>query len=272
MRISITSSHTHHESAMFKSLFSVLSCCFLLSTVAANTNDNLSLFAETDKQPRVLIELFTSQGCSSCPPADKWLGGLDNSKHADKVVPMALHIDYWDYIGWKDPFAQTQFTKRQRHYADLKQSNTVYTPQIMLNGKDIRLYTDFETAIDQAANQMPPPISLSVKAQKQKQMLNVHLTIDQADKIPSRNQVILAITENNLSTNIKRGENAGRTLNYSHVTRAFQPLGEATASLESSIELNPDWKTEHLTLVVFIQSHDGTILQTLKLPFSHPAS
>ena len=86
-----------------------------------------------------LAELYTSEGCDSCPPADRWMSGLTaRGLGADKVVPLSLHVDYWDYIGWKDPFAQAQFTERQRQIARLANSNLVYTPQVVLAGRDFR--------------------------------------------------------------------------------------------------------------------------------------
>jgi len=250
---------------MIKSLFAIISCSFLLNIAHA---DMLKLSGKTGEEPQVLIELFTSQGCHSCPPADKWLGGLDSSRYADKVVPLALHVDYWDYIGWKDRFAQAKFTDRQRKYAQLKRSNTVYTPQIMLNGKDMRLYSDFETAIDQAAKQMQTLARFSVDAEKNAQTLAVQINIEQANDLPKDAQIMLAITEDELSTDIKRGENAGKTLDYSHVTRVLKKLGSPKSHIETNLTLSPDWHLNNLSLVVFIQTKKGQMLQALRLPFA----
>ena len=95
--------------------------------------------AKSSKHPVALIELYTSQGCSSCPPAEKWLGNLENSGvKSDQAIPLALHVDYWDYIGWEDQFSQKYFTQRQYQYRKTNHSSSVYTPQIMFNGKDVR--------------------------------------------------------------------------------------------------------------------------------------
>ena len=84
-----------------------------------------------------LVELYTSEGCSSCPPADRWLSTL-SSRPAGSVVPLALHVDYWDYIGWKDPYAKREFSLRQRKFSQLQRMALVYTPQVMLQGRDFR--------------------------------------------------------------------------------------------------------------------------------------
>jgi hypothetical protein len=92
----------------------------------------------TDKRVS-LLELYTSEGCSSCPPADSWLSELETAGYRrDHVVPLALHVDYWDYIGWKDRFARAEFTARQRQAASKESLGFVYTPQVMLNGRDFR--------------------------------------------------------------------------------------------------------------------------------------
>src|SRR5215510_12044549 len=86
-----------------------------------------------------LVELYTSEGCDSCPPADRWLSALGSRGHGpDKVVPIALHVDYWDYIGWKDPYAKALFTSRQRKLAQVMRAKIVYTPQVLLQGEDFR--------------------------------------------------------------------------------------------------------------------------------------
>lgn len=254
---------------MIKSFVAIIACNFLLSIAHADT---LKLSGKTADEPQVLIELFTSQGCHSCPPADKWLGGLDHSRYADKVVPLALHVDYWDYIGWKDRFAQAKFTDRQRKYAQLKRSSTVYTPQIMLNGKDMRLYSDFETAIDQAVKSSQILANFSVEAEKNDQMLTVQINLEKADDLPKEAQIMLAITEDHLSTDIKRGENAGKVLDYSHVTRILKKLGRPKQQIETNLTLEPDWNIDHLSLVVFIQTETGQILQALRLPFANTST
>src|SRR5690242_4097529 len=95
--------------------------------------------ARSGERTVALVELYTSEGCDSCPPADRWLSSLGPRGYgADRVVPIALHVDYWDYIGWKDPYAQARFSSRQRKLAQLTRSAIVYTPQVLLQGHDFR--------------------------------------------------------------------------------------------------------------------------------------
>jgi hypothetical protein len=95
--------------------------------------------AKSGPHTSALVELYTSDGCSSCPPADRWLSGLASGGHVpDRVVPLALHVDYWDYVGWKDPHARREFSLRQRKLTQLQRLALVYTPQVMLQGRDFR--------------------------------------------------------------------------------------------------------------------------------------
>jgi hypothetical protein len=95
--------------------------------------------ANSGPHTTALVELYTSEGCSSCPPADRWLSGLALGGYVpDRVVPLALHVDYWDYIGWKDPYARREFSLRQRKLTQLQRLALVYTPQVMLQGRDFR--------------------------------------------------------------------------------------------------------------------------------------
>jgi len=122
----------------------------ILKTIPSLTLVTLSLFitsqsyaetfkASSSKHPVALIELYTSQGCSSCPPAEEWLGNLEKiGINNNQAIPLALHVDYWDYIGWQDQFAQKYFTKRQYQYRKTNHSASVYTPQIIFNGNDVR--------------------------------------------------------------------------------------------------------------------------------------
>ena len=162
----------------------------------------------SDTQTQV-IELFTSEGCSSCPPADKWLSSLKSDKGLWKTfIPMAFHVDYWDYIGWKDPFADARNSKRQRqHY---KQGNipTVYTPGILKAGKEWRAWRFYT------------PILASEKSVGilKARLKDDHLTASFNNQTPIQffnlNIVLLAM---NVSSQVKAGENAGKRLNHDFV-------------------------------------------------------
>jgi hypothetical protein len=118
---------------MLKALALLLLVIAPPAVIAASCN------ARSGPKTVALVELYTSEGCNSCPPADRWLSGLGAQGYGpDRVVPLALHVDYWDYIGWKDPYAKREFSQRQRKLTLLQRQALVYTPQVMLQGKDFR--------------------------------------------------------------------------------------------------------------------------------------
>ncbi|MFW5450128.1 MAG: DUF1223 domain-containing protein [Methylophagaceae bacterium] len=158
-----------------------------------------------------LIELYTSEGCSSCPPADKWLGKLkQDSRLWSEFIPMALHVDYWDYIGWKDPFANPQFSARQRQYAREHNLSSVYTPGMLLNGGE---WTSWRR---QSKLKLTPNIStgkLSVE-------LNdgaVDAIYQSINKQPSELILNIAVLGFDLNVDITAGENNGKTLTHDFV-------------------------------------------------------
>src|SRR5205085_5399810 len=97
-----------------------------------------SCAARSGDKTAALVELYTSEGCNSCPPADRWLSALGDKYRSELVVPLALHVDYWDYIGWKDPYAKREFSQRQRRLSQLQRAAFVYTPQVLVQGTDFR--------------------------------------------------------------------------------------------------------------------------------------
>lgn len=171
-----------------------------------------------EKAPLTVVELFTSQGCSSCPPADAFLGELAKR---DDLLALSVHVDYWDYIGWKDPFASPLNTKRQRQYARTLGMGYVYTPQMVIQG------ADHATGSDRA--------KILAKIAKAAKSKRVPVTISRADgqlsvKVPGapttdKAAVWLALFDRRHETVIKRGENAGRTLRYHNVVRKLVRVG-----------------------------------------------
>src|SRR6476659_11420511 len=111
-------------------LLAVLASCLMSAAQAQKCT------ARSGDKTAVLVELYTSEGCNSCPPADRWLSGVARTYPRDRVVPLALHVDYWDYIGWKDPYARREFSQRQRRLSQLQRASFVYTPQVLVQGRD----------------------------------------------------------------------------------------------------------------------------------------
>ncbi len=172
-----------------------------------------------------LVELYTSEGCSSCPPADQWLSGLKN--HPDlwkKVVPLSFHVDYWDGLGWPDKFARADSTARQRNYASAWNSSRVYTPGIVIQGKESAKTMSFENA------------AFHLEARWDGKLLTLS-----GDKIPEGATINFAWLGLDIKSVIKRGENAGKTLEHNFVVLNFGNLGLYKKNI--SFNLNMPAKT-----------------------------
>lgn len=236
---------------------------------------------KTVKSPEhrvALFELYTSEGCSSCPPADHFLTKLKKQGVSDEeIIPLAFHVTYWDYIGWKDRFAKKQFDSRQRNLAHKKRKSTVYTPQFIFSGKDFRLHARFNSVVSKFVEQKAQVnLVLTVKKPANKSMnkqvdeLRIHLTSDiSADEVENMD-IYIAVVENNLSSDVRDGENEGRKLQHDYVVRQLSVLYSQKKSQkhlekEHVITLNPEWKKQDLSIVAFAEnSLTGEILQAVK--------
>ncbi|MCP4385139.1 MAG: DUF1223 domain-containing protein [Hyphomicrobiales bacterium] len=174
-----------------------------------------SVQAET----KAVVELFTSQGCSSCPPADELL-----AKYADRddVLALSLPVDYWDYLGWKDTLASPEHTQRQRAYADARGDMQVYTPQVVVNGTRHLVGSDrrsIDAAIDEAADSLSVPIIMTPGTD------STTVTIGPSDNPELKKGMIwLALYDEPVTVPIARGENTGRTIVYTNVVRKLRPI------------------------------------------------
>jgi hypothetical protein len=214
----------------------------------------------------VVVELFTSEGCSSCPPADEWLQQLAEAQPvagAD-VIALEQHVDYWNRLGWSDPFSDAQFSARQSAYADRFNSAGVYTPQMIVDGQ-----TEFpggnqakaRAAIANAARTPKATISLARAGATRPD--GVPLTV-RVEKLPTLNpddtpEVLLAITEDGLSTDVPTGENAGQRLRHAAVVRELSTLGRidtqggAPFAAQPLVALSERWQLKNLRAIVFVQ-------------------
>ncbi|MGQ0628930.1 MAG: DUF1223 domain-containing protein [Phycisphaerales bacterium] len=229
--------------------------------------------------PRLAVmELFTSEGCSSCPPADELLGTLesqvappgkkpDPSKRPLLVLPLSFHVDYWDRLGWPDRFAAAEYTQRQKAYQTAMKLPTMYTPQAVVNGhRDVvanqarpllQLVKDAHVASVRVNATVPPrtagdPVQLRVALSSYR------------DRLPGRLTVNAAITEDDLTTVCTRGENAGKTLKHHHVVRTFESRSVDTAQKDPitfAFVLPKDAKAERCRIVVYVQeAAAGTVV------------
>jgi hypothetical protein len=165
----------------------------------------------------VVVELFTSQGCSSCPPADRVLAEIADR---DDIIAIALHVDYWDYLGWKDKFADPSFTQRQRAYARAKGSRTVYTPQMVIGGVDHIVGTRPMQLADIVQEHKNAKDPVSVTLRREGDVVRVSATGDVGD-----GAVVQILTYTPEATvDIRRGENAGRRLTYHNTVNKIVEL------------------------------------------------
>jgi hypothetical protein len=179
----------------------------------------LAAAASVEAEPVVVVELYTSQGCSSCPPADEFLAMLASDP---RILPLALHVDYWDYIGWEDKFAQAKFSDRQRSYARAVGSRTIYTPQLIIGGADrIEGFAPDETA-DRLRAHMDAGTPVVLTVTREGDTLVIRAEADPPLTEPVRVQLVRYRPEETVV--IERGENAGKTITYRNIVTSWERL------------------------------------------------
>jgi hypothetical protein len=230
--------------------------------------------AQSGPNTTALVELYTSEGCSSCPPADRWLSSLAARGYVpERVVPIALHVDYWDYIGWKDPYAKRDFSLRQRKLTQLQRLALVYTPQVMLQGRDFRGWgtAAFDEAVAQI-NARPARARLGLEIVSVKSdALTVRATAEVRDASQQDAAALyLGVYENRLESRVTRGENRGRTLAHDHVVLDWHgPIAFSEPSLvvQREMALLPKAAARDSGVVGFVQHRrSAEVLQALLLP------
>lgn len=221
-------------------------------------------------QNPVVVELFTSEGCSSCPPADAVLLQLSHQSvpSGTELILLGEHVDYWNYIGWTDRFSSKQFSERQSRYAAVLHSQ-VYTPQMIIDGKNTFVgndATEVRSRIASAAKQ-PKPAQVTLAWQGKDRL---HVTVWSSQAI--KGHIVLAITEDDLSTQVANGENKGETLHHAAVVRQLRSIGELASgsNFDETIDIarQSDWNPSKLKLAVLVQDpRNETILGAGALPY-----
>ena len=219
-----------------------------------------------------VVELYTSEGCSSCPPADRWLSGLPGQGVSpDRAVLLAFHVDYWNQLGWPDRFSQAAFSARQREVAARASRGVVYTPQVVLDGRALNQTYTFD-AVERrlgAINSGPALASITADPTTESGKVQVRAQIRLTDLAARADaEAWVALFERGLSSRVTRGENAGKVLDHDFVVRelagpfAIGPDGRAR--IDQVIALRPDWNGPHIGLAIFVQRRgDGSTLQAL---------
>jgi hypothetical protein len=225
-------------------------------------------------QRAALVELYTSEGCSSCPPADKQLSLIGAPANAN-VVALALHVNFWDYIGWKDPFARAEYTERQRWLIGANGSSTLYTPHFFIGGVEVQ---DRSRLGSQIRAQSAKAAAASIKVEAGGNAAGgFELAVSAGDEAKTAAPLALfaAVTENALVTQVKAGENRGVTLPHDHVVRQlFGPvaLKAGAAKLAQTVRLTPEQEKKGVAVVAFVQNtRTGEVLQAVTTGTCRPA-
>jgi hypothetical protein len=221
-------------------------------------------------QTVALVELYTSEGCSSCPPADRWLSRIKQSGLGlDQVILLSMHVDYWDSLGWKDRFASPVYTARQRALARQGQSSFVYTPEIFVGRQEFRDAGSENRLIQRVAaiNSKPAQASIEISLKPVAgDVLPLGLKVALNPGMAGRRLVAyVAIYENDLTSRVNAGENSGATLHHDQVVRRWVgpiAINGATQAYQSDVMIDPGWKRSALGVVAFVEDvSSGEILQ-----------
>ena len=246
------------------SLVAVLTLAGLGPSVASQ--DAVRSASGADKRVPVVLELFTSEGCSSCPPADSFLASLDERQPVAgaEIIALEEHVDYWDHQGWIDPFSAAQWTQRQQTYALAFPDHGVYTPELVVDGRSGFVgshQSDAYRAIAAAVAQPRTNISMAMKKAEKRghQEVKVEAGRLQGAQPGDTAEVWLVIAEAGLHSAVSAGENAGRELHHAPVVRWLHKLGSAHPDAEpafsggADVKLEPAWKTNNLRVVALVQ-------------------
>ena len=244
---------------------SLILCAFQSTSFAAECS------AKSGAVTVPLLELYTSEGCSSCPPADKWLGNL--KPDSSKFTPLAFHVDYWDYIGWKDKFSKAEYSDRQRKTAAFGGAGFVYTPQFVMNGRDFKGWDNSRLNEKiESSQKLASRANLSLDAVTDANgAITLKTSAQTTNPSDAKNvDVFVAIYENKLVSKVNAGENSGRELRHDYVVRDFFGAYQISNQNEFSknFTLNNSWENKDAGAVIFVQnSQTGEILQSLALKF-----
>jgi len=246
------------------------------STSPDAINDTAKRSSETDQQATpssgkrpVVVELFTSEGCSSCPPADVLLSRLQDTQPIPgaEIITLSEHVDYWNHLGWRDPYSSAQYTARQQRYAQVSGGEDSYTPQMFVDGQKGFVGSNepqARAAITAATDAPSATVTLSLEKTAPKPgRPEIALAVN-VNNVPERKsqsplEVMLAITESGLRSSVKSGENHGRTLLHTSVVRKLQSVGSInpkntrTLSAQPVVRIDSSWTKDHLRAVAFIQ-------------------
>lgn len=210
----------------------------------------------------VLLELFTSEGCSSCPPADRLLEVFDKTQPvmSARLIVLSEHVDYWDGLGWKDPYSSMALTDRQREYGHRFHLDGVYTPQLVVDGRFELVGSrgsEAREVIERALHETKVPVAVSV-SQRQDNEIPIHVDVPPLPTGAGAATVFLAVAEDHAQSRVQRGENAGRILSHVAVVHTLIRLGRITGGASFTRDINvpaPNGAAHGVRFVAFVQDN-----------------
>jgi len=235
----------------------------VLGGVAANRQPAPPKLGEKGARQLVIAELFTSEGCSSCPPAEALLKHLSEEQPIDGVEVIALeeHVDYWNQLGWTDPFSSRQFSERQEKYATVFHNDGVYTPQLIVDGATEVVGSrsvDVEKAMQRAAALPKASIALKEVGERKNGEATIQFSVSSlpATLTSHKLELWVAVTERGLQSDVQAGENSGRRLQHAAVVRSLRELETRESAgqfqRQASVQLKGTWKQENLAVIAFL--------------------
>ncbi len=226
------------------------------------TGNTIFSQSNPDKKGFALLELYTSEGCSSCPPADELLGKIQNELRDKNVYVLSYHVDYWDKQGWKDIFSNADYTKRQYDYARYMGKDPIYTPQVIINGKidyigsqETSLRNGIKSALSKTAS-----TNLSLETSQDANSFSVNYNVEGTSK---NSRLLIAVVQKEAKSNVKRGENANRVLSHYQIVRQLQSVDLNKAKKgTASVHLPKNFNTKDFEIIGFVQDmNSGAILE-----------
>ena len=260
-----------NSSIIFKRLGFAVSLC-ALGTPALAQNNTCSWTSPAERM--IVAELYTSEGCSSCPPADRWLSSqLATPERAGNILALSFHVDYWNYIGWEDPYSSKQFTQRQYAHKRAGNSTQIYTPQYVFSNREQRRWGQAGLIPQQLAalKQDKAPVALQVSLER-KTLNRVEITVktDWLDDRYTTGKIYLALYEDALSQKVRSGENKGELLRHDRVVRYFSQPQSVSPRMNTQVfshTIPADWEQSNVGIGVFVENEQSnTVLQALNAP------
>jgi len=243
----------------------------LLAAMLATTASAADCTVRSGNTTNALVELYTSEGCSSCPPAEKWLSRFERKPEAG-IVPIAFHVHYWDHIGWKDLYADPRNTERQRAFAKATGASSVYTPQVIVAGKDFRAWASegaFGQAVRAAQSRAPAAtIELAPRLATDGSIEGRVSAAIAAEVGSSPLTLVVVATQDGITSRPTAGENKGETLAQNFIVRDVASFrGQGTIAGQFRFAPKANWNPARMSVVSYVQDpRSGRVLQALSAP------